>query len=185
MTIDELKSNLKKISPQLKLDVYLNEPMGIWYTVPKYYDHDDLELFRIDENDYYFEPIINEIYEANSLIGSDTVKAVGDLLFKYFEPELSKEQLIYDFIDEIADHNFKATQTMTLHKISSISIKADEVGTPCLNMYLTGILDNRIPENPIQIKADDINEKSSSQLGWLLNRASKLVSDLRGKENED
>lgn len=91
----------------------------------------------------------------------------------------TKEQLIYDFVDEIADHNFKATQTMTLHKTSSISIKADEVGTPCLNIYLTGILDDRIPENPIQIKADDINEKSSSQLGWLLNRASKLVSDLR------
>lgn len=91
----------------------------------------------------------------------------------------TKEQLIYDFVDEITDHNFKATQTMTLHKTSSISIKADEVGTPCLNIYLTGILDDRIPENPIQIKADDINEKSSSQLGWLLNRASKLVSDLR------
>lgn len=218
MTTDELKTRLKQINPDLKLGVGIdNEPMGIWYTVSKYYDHDDLELFRIDENDYYFEPIINEIYEANSLIGSDTVKEVGDLLFKYFEPELSKEsqkisndsknqngstaafsklaskdsqkktkeQLIYDFIDEIADHNFKATQTMTLHKTSSISIKADEVGTPCLNMYLTGILDDRIPENPIQIKADDINEKSSSQLGWLLNRASKLVSDLRGKENED
>lgn len=100
----------------------------------------------------------------------------------------TKEKLIYDFIDEIADHGFKATQTMTLHKTSSISIKVDEVGTPCLNIYLTGILDDRIPEDPIQIKADDIddiNEKSSSQLGWLLNRASKLVSDLRGKGNED
>lgn len=92
MTIDELKTRLKQINPDLKLDVGIdNEPMRIRYTVSKYYDHDDLELFRIDENDYYFEPIINEIYEANSLIGSDTVKEVGDLLFKYFEPELSKE----------------------------------------------------------------------------------------------
>lgn len=90
MTIDELKSNLKKISPQLKLDVDFNEPLGVWYESSDS-DEDDLELFRIDENDFYFEPIINEIYEANSLIGSDTVKEVGDLLFKYFEPELSKE----------------------------------------------------------------------------------------------
>lgn len=90
MTIDELKSNLKKISPQLKLDVDLNEPMGVWYESDDS-SEDDLELFRIDENDFYFEPIINEIYEANSLIGSDNVKEVGDLLFKYFEPELSKD----------------------------------------------------------------------------------------------
>lgn len=90
MTIDELKSNLKKISPQLKLDVDLNEPMGVWYESDDS-SEDDLELFRIDENDFYFEPIINEIYEANLLIGSDTVKEVGDLLFKYFEPKLSKE----------------------------------------------------------------------------------------------
>lgn len=123
MTIDELKSNLKKISPQLKLDVDLNEPMGVWYESDDS-SEDDLELFRIDENDFYFEPIINEIYEANSLIGSDAVKEVGDLLFKYFEPELSKEsqkisndsqkkpkaQLIYDFIDEIADHGFDTEQ---------------------------------------------------------------------------
>ena len=90
MTTDELKSNLKKINPQLKLDVAFNEPLGVWYESSDS-DEDDLELFRIDENDFYFEPIINEIYEANSLIDSDTVKEVGDLLFKYFEPELSKE----------------------------------------------------------------------------------------------
>lgn len=124
MTIDELKSNLKKINSALKLDVDLDDqPMGVWYESDDS-SEDDLELFRIDENDFYFEPIINEIYEANSLIGSDTVKEVGDLLFKYFEPELSKEsqkisndsqkkpkaQLIYDFIDEIADHGFDTEQ---------------------------------------------------------------------------
>lgn len=124
MTIDELKSNLKKINSALKLDVDLDDqPMGVWYESDDS-SEDDLELFRIDENDFYFEPIINEIYEANSLIGSDTVKEVGDLLFKYFEPELSKEsqkisndsqkkpkaQLIYDFIDKIADHGFDTEQ---------------------------------------------------------------------------
>lgn len=91
MTIDELKSNLKKINSALKLDVDLDDqPMGVWYESDDS-SEDDLELFRINENDYYFEPIINEIYEANSLIGSDTVKEVGDLLFEYFEPILSKE----------------------------------------------------------------------------------------------
>lgn len=133
MTIDELKSNLKKINSALKLDVDLDDqPMGVWYESDDS-SEDDLELFIIDENDFYFEPIINEIYEANSLIGSDTVKEVGDLLFKYFEPELSKEsqkisndsqkkpkaQLIYDCIDEIADHGFDTEQLEKARKESN------------------------------------------------------------------
>ena len=44
MTIDELKSNLKKISPQLKLDVDFNELLGVWYESSDS-DEDDLELF--------------------------------------------------------------------------------------------------------------------------------------------
>lgn len=124
MTIDELKKRLNKIDPRLYLvcvvsDIDdLNEPTGVWFKAPTKIDW---QLFRIDKNDFYFEPLISEIAAVNQFIGLDAVKAVGDLLFKYFEPELSKEsqkilkkkpkaQLIYDFIDEIADHGFDTEQ---------------------------------------------------------------------------
>ena len=94
MTIDELKKRLNKIDPRLYLECVFsdidnpNEPTGVWFKAPtKIY----WQLFRIDKNDFYFEPLISEIAAVNQFIGLDAVKKVGDLLFKYFEPELSKE----------------------------------------------------------------------------------------------
>lgn len=194
MTIDELKSNLKKINSALKLDVDIDDqPMGVWYESDDS-SEDDLELFRINENDYYFEPIINEIYEANSLIGSDTVKAVGDLLFKYFEPELSKEnqkktkeQLIYDFIDEIADHGFDTVQTVINHKTDYIKVSYkfyDPISVDCLEIYLSDLGIDKIPDNPIYLNKDlcmQLDEQKLMKLNWLFERVSKFVSDLREK----
>lgn len=193
MTIDELKTRLKQINPDLKLDVGIdNEPMGIWYTVPKYYDHDDLELFRIDENDYYFEPIINEIYEANSLIGSETVKEVGDLLFKYFEPELSKEsqkiskdsqkkpkeKLIYEFVDEVINHGFTVEQTLLDQKTTSIEIGIKDISDNLLLIDM-GLLDRAI--FPIEINktgAMELNLDRSIKFSWLLDQANQLIKKL-------
>lgn len=195
MTINELNEILKKIDYRFCAEQYCGVPAKIVFNGGDiYYFHlhkfafdglaNVLNSKDIDKSKWYeLQDIIIDYFKLkeNQAISKEkngsTMPFEDDISNDY--QKKTKEQLIYDFVDEIADHNFKATQTMTLHKTSSISIKADEVGTPCLNIYLTGILDDRIPENPIQIKADDINEKSSSQLGWLLNRASKLVSDLR------
>lgn len=191
MTIDELKSNLKKISPQLKLDVDLNEPMGVWYESDDS-SEDDLELFRINENDYYFEPIINEIYEANSLIGSDTVKEVGDLLFKYFEPELSKEsqkiskdsqkkpkeKLIYEFVDEVINHGFTVEQTLLDQKTTSIEIGIKDISDNLLLIDM-GLLDRAI--FPIEINkmgAMKLNLDRSIKFSWLLDQANQLIKKL-------
>lgn len=203
MTINELESKLQKLDPNLeivrdhymKYEVLVIKPdllavkgqYFIYDFFNKKFIRNGILKWLNDNDDFAFDKmqsLLNKyLYGSNDY---QTISKENNGSTMPFEDDISndsqkktKEQLIYDFFDEIADHNFKATQTMTLHKTSSISIKADEVGTPCLNIYLTGILDDRIPENPIQIKADDINEKSSSQLGWLLNRASKLVSDLR------
>lgn len=212
MTIDELKSNLKKISPQLKLDVDFNEPLGVWYESSDS-DEDDLELFRIDENDFYFEPIINEIYEANSLIGSDTVKEVGDLLFKYFEPELSKEsqkisndsknknsstaaldkflskdsqkktkeKLIYDFIDEAMDHGFTVEQTWSNHKIDEIEMEFNDSNV--IQNFNISFKKTDSNKKPFYLMINDaLDAQHLLELSWLFDRASELVSNLRGKE---
>lgn len=206
MTIKELESKLQKLDPNLEIvrDRYMKSEVlvikpDLLAVKGQYFIYDfsnkrfirngllewfnNNDTFAFDKmqsllNRYWYGSKETQKISNDSKNGNGSTAAFSKFLSKDSQKK-TKEQLIYDFVDEIADHNFKATQTMTLHKTSSISIKADEVGTPCLNMYLTGILDDRIPENPIQIKADDINEKSSSQLGWLLNRASKLVSDLR------
>lgn len=202
MTIKELEKKLKEIDKTLFIDKSFDEPILSIKTVDenliiydferKLFFRDGLQVFwdrNCNDTDNYFCALQRLLADYQGEMKAQTIskdsKNENSSTAAFSKPaskdsqKKTKEQLIYDFVDEITDHNFKATQTMTLHKTSSISIKADEVGTPCLNIYLTGILDDRIPENPIQIKADDINEKSSSQLGWLLNRASKLVSDLR------
>lgn len=192
MTIDELKSNLKKINSALKLDVDLDDqPMGVWYESDDS-SEDDLELFRINENDYYFEPIINEIYEANSLIGSDTVKEVGDLLFKYFEPELSKEsqkiskdsqkkpkeKLIYEFVDEVINHGFTVEQTLLDQKTTSIEIGIKDISDNLLLIDM-GLLDRAI--FPIEINkmgAMKLNLDRSIKFSWLLDQANQLIKKL-------
>lgn len=206
MTIDELENKLQKLDPNLEIvrDHYMKSEVlvikpDLLAVKGQYFIYDfsnkrfirngllewfnNTDTFAFDKmqsllNRYWYGSKESQKISKDSKNGNGSTAAFSKFASNDSQKK-TKEQLIYDFVDEIADHNFKATQTMTLHKTSSISIKADEVGTPCLNIYLTGILDDRIPENPIQIKADDINEKSSSQLGWLLNRASKLVSDLR------
>ena len=214
MTTDELKTRLKQINQDLKLDVDLDDqPMGVWYESDDS-SEDDLELFRIDENDFYFEPIINEIYEANSLIGSDTVKEVGDLLFKYFEPELSKEsqkisndsknengstaaldkflskdsqkktkeKLIYDFVDEAMDHGFTVEQTWSNHKIDEIEMEFNDSNViQNFNISFKKTDSNKNPFYLMKIN-DALDAQHLLELSWLLDRASELVSNLRGKE---
>lgn len=54
----------------------------------------------------------------------------------------NREELIAKFVDDIAEHDFKAVQTV----------------------------------------ADDIDESLLQRLGWIFNRVSMLISDLRGEE---
>lgn len=98
MTIDELKKRLNKIDPRLYLECVFsdiddpNEPTGIWFKAPtKIY----WQLFRIDKNDFYFEPLISEIAAVNQFIGLDAVIAIGKLLYKYFDlPDSKESQMI-------------------------------------------------------------------------------------------
>lgn len=190
MTIDELKSNLKKINSALKLDVDLDDqPMGVWYESDDS-SEDDLELFRIDENDFYFEPIINEIYEANSLIGSDTVKEVGDLLFKYFEPELSKESqkisndspkktkehLIHDFIKDAALMGFQCSLN-----------PFDDAQTADIDVFdgeSKYIMDINFISGARTFMVDDMEIDDLKRYSWLFTRVSTLISEWRKDEEQ-
>lgn len=212
MTIDELKKRLNKIDPRLYLECVvsdiddLNEPTGVWFKAPTKIDW---QLFRIDKNDFYFEPIISEIAAVNQFIGLDAVKEVGDLLFKYFEPELSKdsqtisndsknengstaaldkflskdsqkktkEQLIYDFVDETMKYGFKVSQEVANHKTIKIDIVFENEFNTVFRIDIEDVKNTDL--RPFEIIVNLVNNKQLSKLSWLFGRASKLVSDLR------
>lgn len=137
MTIDELKSNLKKINSALKLDVDLDDqPMGVWYESDDS-SEDDLELFRIDENDFYFEP---ELSKESQKISNDSQKK-------------PKAQLIYDFIDEIADHGFDTEQ---LEKARKEEMELFEKARKESNKYDLHLdLDNMLKEHVKWLEAEN------------------------------
>ena len=225
MTTDELEKGLKKIDPGLYLECVvsdiddLNEPTGVWFKAPtKIY----WQLFRIDKNDFYFEPLISEIAAVNQFIGLDAVIAIGKLLYKYFDlpnskesPKISKdskkkngstilsknitskdsqkktkEKLIYDFVDDVIDHGFYAEQVFHNHKIRKIQVSLidDIFWFKCLSIQLFHLDKEVIPNNPVSLSKDlceGIDEPHLTKISWLFKRTSKLVSDLRRKENED
>ena len=75
----------------------------------------------------------------------------------------TKEKLIYEFVDEVIDHGFKANQEVVNHE--TIKIDIEDVKNTDIRPF--GILVNLV------------NNQQLSKLGWLFERASKLVSDLR------
>lgn len=102
----------------------------------------------------------------------------------------TKEKLIYKFVDEIEDHGFDAEQTVINHKTATIqvSLKEDQIRISCIDINLFVLGEEKIPDAPIYLNHDlstSVDEKLLMKLNWLFERASKLVSDLRGKENEN
>ena len=93
----------------------------------------------------------------------------------------NREELIAKFVDDIAEHDFKAVQTVADHKTVAIAVNYKEV-----NQVLSILLvDYRgeFPKDPVSISvADDVDESLLKLLGWLFNRVSMLISDLRGEE---
>lgn len=98
----------------------------------------------------------------------------------------NREELIAKFVDDIAEHHFKAVQTVADHKTVVITVKYKEV-----NQVLSILLvDYRgeFPKEPVSISesvADDVDEALLQRLGWIFNRVSMLISDLRGEESEN
>ena len=98
----------------------------------------------------------------------------------------NREKLIEKFVDDIAEHDFKAVQTVADHKTVAITVKYKEV-----NQVLSILLvDYRgeFPKEPVSISdgvADDVDESLLQRLGWIFNRVSMLISGLRGEESEN
>lgn len=103
----------------------------------------------------------------------------------------SKAQLIYDFIDEIADHGFDTEQTVINHKTNYIKVSYkfdDPIRVDCLEIYLSDLGIDKIPDNPIYLNKDlcmQLDEQKLMKLNWLFERVSKFVSGLRGEESEN
>ena len=93
----------------------------------------------------------------------------------------NREELIAKFVDDIAEYDFKAVQTVADHKTVAITVKYKEV-----NQVLSILLvDYRgeFPKEPVSISiSDDVDESLLQRLGWIFNRVSMLISDLRGEE---
>ena len=93
----------------------------------------------------------------------------------------NREELIAKFVDDIAEHDFKAVQTVADHKTVAITVNYKEV-----NQVLSILLvDYRgeFPKEPVSISvADDVDESLLPRLGCIFNRASVLISDLSGED---
>lgn len=93
----------------------------------------------------------------------------------------NREELIAKFVDDIAEQDFKAVQTIADHKTVAITVNYKEA-----NQVLSILLvDYRgeFPKEPVSISvADDVDEFLLQRLGWIFNRVSMLISDLRGEE---
>lgn len=91
----------------------------------------------------------------------------------------NREELIAKFVDDIAEYDFKAVQTVADHKTVAITVKYKEV-----NQVLSILLvDYRgeFPKEPVSI-SEGVDEALLQRLGWIFNRVSMLISDLRGEE---
>lgn len=103
----------------------------------------------------------------------------------------NREELIAKFVDEIADHGFDTEQTVINHKTNYIKVSYkfdDPIRVDCLEIYLSDLGIDKIPDNPIYLNKDlcmSLDEQKLMKLNWLFERVSKFVSDLRGEESEN
>lgn len=97
----------------------------------------------------------------------------------------NREELIAKFVDEIADHGFDTVQTVINHKTNYIKVSYkfdDPIRVDCLEIYLSDLGIDKIPDNPIYLNKDlcmSLDEQKLMELNWLFERVSKFVSDLR------
>lgn len=211
MTIDELKKRLNKIDPRLYLECVvsdiddLNEPTGVWFKAPTKIDW---QLFRIDKNDFYFEPLISEIAAVNQFIGLDAVKEVGDLLFKYFEPELSKDSQTISKDSEKENGSTMLSKKITSndyqkktkeHLIHDFIKDAALMGFQCSpNQFYDAqtadidvfdgeskyIMDICFLSGAETFMVDDMEIDDLKRYSWLFTRVSTLISEWRKDEEQ-
>ncbi len=86
----------------------------------------------------------------------------------------TKEKLIYEFVDEVIDHGFKANQEVVNHETIKIDMVFENEFDTVFRIGIEDVKNTDIM--PFGILA---NNQQLSKLGWLFERASKLVSDLR------
>lgn len=86
----------------------------------------------------------------------------------------TKEKLIYEFVDEVIDHGFKANQEVANHETIKIDMVFENEFNTVFRIDIEDVKNTDI--RPFGIL---VNNRQLSKLGWLFERASKLVSDLR------
>ncbi|KRM06727.1 hypothetical protein [Lactobacillus kitasatonis] len=89
----------------------------------------------------------------------------------------TKEQLIYDFVDETMKHGFKVNQEVANHKTLKIDMAFENEFNTVFRINIEDVKNTDI--RPFGILVNLVNNKQLSKLSWLFDRASKLVSDLR------
>lgn len=89
----------------------------------------------------------------------------------------TKEKLIYEFVDEVIDHGFKANQEVVNHETIKIDMVFENEFNTVFRIDIEDVKNTDI--RPFGILVNLVNNQQLSKLGWLFERASKLVSDLR------
>ena len=87
----------------------------------------------------------------------------------------NREELIYEFVDEVIDHGFKANQEVVNHETIKIDMVFENEFDTVFRINIEDVKNTDIKPFGINL----VNKKQLSKLGWLFERASKLVSDLR------
>lgn len=201
MTINELNEKLKKIDYRFCAEQYCGVPAKIVFNGGDiYYFHlhkfafdglaNVLNSKDIDKSKWYeLQGIIIDYFKLKE---NQTISKEKNGSTMPFEDDISndsqkktKAQLIYDFIDEIADHGFDTEQTVINHKTNYIKVSYkfdDPIRVDCLEIYLSDLGIDKIPDNPIYLNKDlcmSLDEQKLMELNWLFERVSKFVSDLR------
>lgn len=208
MTINELESKLQKLDPNLEIvrDRYMKSEVlvikpDLLAVKGQYfiYDFSNKRFIRngllewLNNNDTFafdkMQSLLNRYWygsKETQKISKDSKNENGSTAaFSKFASKDSqkktKEKLIYDFIDEAMDHGFTVEQTCSNHKIDEIEMEFNDSNV--IQNFNISFKKTDSNKNPFYLMINDaLDAQHLLELSWLFDRASELVSNLRGKE---
>lgn len=205
MSLAKLQNLLRKLNKHYDLMIYQDyDPRCI-----RYVDNDRATtIYDFDNNYFNFNGAVGVLSatELNNLMNlifkfktrskesqkiSNDSKNENGLTAAFSKPaskdsqKKTKEKLIYDFVDEAMNHGFTVEQTWSNHKIDEIEMEFNDSSViQNFNISFKQTDSNKNPFYLMKIN-DALDAQHLLKLSWLFDKASELVSNLRGKENED
>ena len=208
MTINELESKLQKLDPNLEIvrDRYMKSEVlvikpDLLAVKGQYFIYDfsnkrfirngllewfnNNDTFAFDKmqsllNRYWYGSKETQKISKDSKNGNGSTAAFSKFASKDSQKK-TKEKLIYDFIDEAMDHGFTVEQTWSNHKIDEIEMEFNDSNV--IQNFNISFKKTDSNKNPFYLMINDaLDAQHLLELSWLFDRASELVSNLRGKE---